>query len=140
VEDVRRLVTLAVGAVLAACSTIGPPSPGVEVRFVISSSSIAADGSRRTQTYENAVLAASGEAFERELGQQYRVSLMSHIEGDSVRVQFAAFDLTRNVQAGTVTTLVTLGGQSEVALGSSGNHQYRVLLKARKRDLPRPAA
>lgn len=136
---IARLVTFAVIALLAGCSTPGPSAQGIEVRFIIYSVSVAPDGTRNTQTYENAVLAASGERFEREVGPRYRISLTSHIQGEAARIDFAAFDVLRQVQAGATSTLVPLGGQAEVALGTTGSHQYRVILKAAKRDLPRPA-
>ena len=136
----ESFVIAAVTAIaLAACSTVEPSVKGVEVRFIIYSVSVAPDGTRRTQTYENAVLTASGEHFERDIGQRYRISLTSHIEGEAARVHFAAFDLIRQVRAGEIDTVVAFGGQSDVGLDSTSSHQYRVLLKAAKRDLPRPA-
>ena len=139
-RPLERFVTIAVCALcFAGCSTVAPSAEGVEVRFIIYSVSVAPDGTRRTETYENAVLAASGERFERQVGPRYRISLASHIEGESARVQFGAFDLLRQVRAGETDTVVPFGGQSDVGLESTSTHQYRVLLKAAKRDLPRPA-
>lgn len=139
-RPLERFLIVAVSAIcLAGCSTVAPSAKGVEVRFIIYSVSVAPDGTRRTQTYENAILAASGERFEQEVGKLYRISLTSHIEGESARIHFGAFDLTRQVHAGETDTVVAFGGQSDVGLDSTSTHQYRVLLKAAKRDLPRPA-
>ena len=52
--------------------------------------------------------------------------------------RFSAFDRLRNVDAGSVVAAVPLNGQTEQALGSADNRQYRVLLKAAKRELPKP--
>jgi len=139
VRRIAHIVIFAVIAVLAGCSTLGPPAQGIEVRFIIYSVSIGADGTRNTQTYENAVLAASGERFEREIGRRYRISLTSQIQGGSALVEFAAFDILRQVQAGAASAVVPLGGQAEASLSATNSHQYRVILKAAKRDLPKPA-
>lgn len=138
-KHICYLVVLALVCLLAGCATAGPPAQGVQVRFTIYSISTAPDGSRRTESYESAVLVASGESFEREVGPRYRISLMAHVEGASVRVRFSAFDLMRNAKAGATTTLVAVGGQSVAELDATSNHRYRVVLKVTKRDLPKPA-
>jgi hypothetical protein len=138
-KHIHNLVVLALVCLLAGCAAAGPRAQGIQVRFIIYSISTAPDGSRVTESYENAVLVASGESFERKVGPRYRISLMAHVEGASVRVRFAAFDLMRNTKAGATTTLVAVDGQSEATLDASSDHRYRVVLKVTKRDLPTPA-
>ena len=122
-----------------ACASVSPQPPGVDVRFVVSVRSPTPSGSD-LRTYESGVLMKVGNSFERDLDNQFRVTLKPQVRGETAYVDYAFRDLHHQaVLVGRGTIAVPMNGAADVDLRKVDGRRYSVHFTIHSRELPRSA-
>ena len=134
----RRTFALSAAVALVATPQLATAeSQGIKIRFVIARTVSLADGGADRSTYENAVLLAPEERFERDL-EGYRVGLVAVPDGANVRVQVVLRDLQRSAsQPLTGSTVVKLGQGGGIDFPAQDKALYSVGLLVTPQMLPR---